>query len=1094
MQFLLSLFISYPYFDTSLDALGWLGLIALGFVLVFSFIRMNDNRALRHPRDWLLVIGLFAMTVITTLFIGFRFPTQDYAGVIDLSLLYQPAAVMIFSAIPIFLAGGLLGPRYTFFLAALSGFLMGLVETHSLFTILEYAGLGLTFSYLSRQRYFPRIFSLLRHPLAAGIVAPLLFIPFFLLSFFFSAPGAVATRLDFALRQSWLVVVARLVEYVAAGLIVEIIFLSKIKNWGSEKSLQPLPWENRLAAKYVIALLPIFSITFLALFVGDWLAAGRASRKLIEDRLGNLSSIAAESLPYFLETGQNLILSYSDDDLAGRDHGQVQTSLSDWVEAVPFFTSLVLLDSDGNRIAGFPEKQLSLNSTESEAIELAQSGLSVQTVTVGRSEQKNSAQIAFFARLESIDGQLEAILIGYTDLQTNPFTRPAIEAIHAIEESGGEGWILDEDSLVIYHSDSEKVLDRYFGSFQGSMAFYEQTNPEEAPRFLYVMPVSGRPWTVVLSIPTAQVHQLSLDIAVPLLVVLSIISIAVIILVWVMTDRITRSFHDLAQKATLIARGDLNQTLRIAGADEVGQLAEAIDQMRLGLIARIEDINNLLWVSQGATSSLDAEGAVIPILHAFVKKSACFARALLFEPEPWLLPPRRLIRLGVGKRSQEYSGLDEAILDLVLKQKNLVIENGYRCKALPREMPLPGAVLAYALRDENQMYGIIWAGFTSPQRFSDQDLQYFSALTGQATLSVGNANLFRLTEIGRQRLEAILNASPDPILVFDQNLQLQLLNSAAKELPNLIYNDLNAAPLEEVLAHKSLLDMISRIHQDETITREIVMPGGHTFMASVAAISSGGNEVGKICMLRDISRYKELDTLKSEFVSTVSHDLKQPLTLLRGYSMMLEMLGELNPQQKSYSQKIVESIEQMAHLVDDILDLTRIESGVGLNISTVNIIELVEKIVELEEPLAKQRNVQLILSESVDVRVSMRTDYSLVKQALLNLVDNAIKFSSTGGQVEISTQISESNVLFEIKDYGMGISTLDIPYIFDKFFRSENNDGFQKKSSGLGLAIVKSIANRLGGKVWVQSKLGKGSTFFLEIPLDFKDQKNSNQN
>jgi signal transduction histidine kinase len=263
-----------------------------------------------------------------------------------------------------------------------------------------------------------------------------------------------------------------------------------------------------------------------------------------------------------------------------------------------------------------------------------------------------------------------------------------------------------------------------------------------------------------------------------------------------------------------------------------------------------------------------------------------------------------------------------------------------------------------------------------------------------------------------------------------------------------------------------------------------MMPEGRTYMASVAGVMASDNEVGKICMLRDISRYKELDTLKSEFVSTVSHDLKTPLSMIEGYANLMGIVGELNTQQKIYSKNITEGIEHMTQLVDDILDLTRFESSVGIILSRVNLIEAIEKIVSIVEPRTKQKNIQLILNETVDSGVFIETDFSMLQRALLNLLENAVKYTPTGGQIEITTQFSEDAVVFEVRDNGMGISPVDVPYIFDKFYRSGDQETIHKRSTGLGLAIVKSIADRLAGRVWVQSKLGKGSTFYLELPLE----------
>jgi len=504
MQFIFNLFTSYPYFVLPYDWIGWLGLVVFIFVLIYSLVKTKPGKPPGSSQDWFLFIVLFFLGLASTLFIGFKFPVQNNLNLFGFSVIYRPVAVMVFSAIPVVLGGGFFGPRYAVLIGAASGFLMGYWNTHSLFTIVEYAGLSLLVSLAIRQQYRSSLFRILRHPLAAGFIIPLVFMPVIILNYFFGSAGEIAVRIDYGLTQSWAVVLARWLEYFAAGVIAEIFYLSKIKNWAPDETIIPLPWEKKLSLKFMFTILPIFGAAFLVLLMGDWVTAGIASRRLTEDRMGNLAYIASESLPYFLETGQNLILNYAREDLLEADH--LQEKMSAMVNTVPFFTEMKLFDAQGNIVEQFPENGiLSISSEERAGLELARMGASVQILTVGVSSNEHSAKIAFIARIENEQEVLKGVLTGYTDLETNPFTQPAIKAIRAIEASEGEGWLLDEESQVVYHSNPEKVMNRYFGSFSGVKKFYEQSIQGEVPEYLYVERVSGRPWTIVLSIPTAQV-------------------------------------------------------------------------------------------------------------------------------------------------------------------------------------------------------------------------------------------------------------------------------------------------------------------------------------------------------------------------------------------------------------------------------------------------------------------------------------------------------------------------------------------------------------------------------------------------------------
>jgi two-component system phosphate regulon sensor histidine kinase PhoR len=247
---------------------------------------------------------------------------------------------------------------------------------------------------------------------------------------------------------------------------------------------------------------------------------------------------------------------------------------------------------------------------------------------------------------------------------------------------------------------------------------------------------------------------------------------------------------------------------------------------------------------------------------------------------------------------------------------------------------------------------------------------------------------------------------------------------------------------------------------------------------------SGGEVVGRVCIMRDISQYKELDQLKSDFVSTVSHDLRSPLTLMRGYATMLTMVGELNEQQKGYIKKIIGGVENMARLVNNLLDLGRIETGIGLQVEKIQMFDLVEQVVSSLQPQSAQKNQQLLFEPGgAEPGLAVEADRALITQALYNLVENAIKYTPMGGQVKVRLQLRPEMVVLEVHDTGIGVAPLDLPHLFEKFYRSGRREAYQQRGTGLGLAIVKSIAERHSGRVWVESQLGKGSVFFFLIPL-----------
>jgi signal transduction histidine kinase len=325
-----------------------------------------------------------------------------------------------------------------------------------------------------------------------------------------------------------------------------------------------------------------------------------------------------------------------------------------------------------------------------------------------------------------------------------------------------------------------------------------------------------------------------------------------------------------------------------------------------------------------------------------------------------------------------------------------------------------------------------------------------------------------------------LASTTDAVIVTDRGGRVLLLNPAAEKAFELTGKAVVSQAVSGVLPTE-----LARLFTEgptAASTGELEIATGQTLYASVAPIISADHSImGRVGVLRDVTHFKEVDLMKSEFVATVSHDLRAPLTFMRGYATMLPMVGSLNDKQREFAEKIITGIEQMTHLIDDLLDLGRIEAGVGLARETCRLDEIVYGVVDSLRPQAVNKGLTLTVDASAQLP-SVSGDPTLLRQAVSNLLDNAIKYTPAGGQVGVRILAESSKFLLAVSDSGLGIAPADQARLFEKFFRVKQRGSSQIKGSGLGLAIVKSIVERHGGKVWVDSKLGKGSTFFMEIP------------
>ena len=390
-------------------------------------------------------------------------------------------------------------------------------------------------------------------------------------------------------------------------------------------------------------------------------------------------------------------------------------------------------------------------------------------------------------------------------------------------------------------------------------------------------------------------------------------------------------------------------------------------------------------------------------------------------------------------------------------------------------------MLAIALRHENRYYGVMWASFEQTRNFSDAEVRFVTTLAGQASLAVANAQLFLNVEVARRQLEAIINSTPDPVLVTDQRNRLLLANRAAGQSFDITDDKAVGQSIEKVIAQKPLIDLLLASSEKQSV--EVLLPDKRTYLATASSVIAEGRPMGRVCILRDVTSFKEIDVLKSEFVATVSHDLRSPLTLMRGYATMLDMVGNLNDQQHGYIRKIISAVENMSRLVSNLLDLGRIEVGVGLEVENVSVLDILERITSALQLHASQKNIALNLEIPKNLPPTIEADQALLHQAVYNLVENALKYTPENGSVTVRVRTTPIDLLFEVEDTGIGIAPDDLPRLFEKFYRGKQREARAQHGTGLGLAIVRSIAERHGGRVWVESRLGESSQFFLQIPL-----------
>ncbi|WP_303774275.1 ATP-binding protein [Anaerolinea thermophila] len=1086
MEFIPGFVVTQPQMILPNHVVGWLGwLLFVGLILLGLKVTWENPTGVLRRRWWFWVL-LFVLVPVTTLTMAIRLPGQS----MPLPGVPQsiPPMMLIFSAFPWVLAAGILGPFPAVVTGAFTGLMLGLFHTNSLFAPLEIAGLALAYSFAIRQRYRTQFFHVLRHPLGAALVLAVAYAPVYMLSMLFAANGSLAVRLDYAITQTWWIMLARAGEMLLASVVGEILYLTRPLWWGCMGPLLPTPIESSLKTRFYAGTIPLVAVLFITLTVGDWLVAGNAARQLVQDQLANTAQMAAESIPYFLEAGQSLILTLATPDLLNFPPDALEGQLSTRLRSVPFFREMVFLNQEGKILAAYPQNNIqvvSLSEEELAGVDLALKGVPSQMYTVPAVNGESSAQISFLAGVKDSDGMVRGVLLGRTDLISNPFTQATVHAIQQIQEKfGGTGLFLDEYGTVIYPVGEDGTAE-YTGTIP-QKPFEEALLPDGRRGYIYARQTIGRPWSIILFVPAEYTQQLALRIAIPLLLILILVSALAFVLLRLGLTPVVYLLQELAGQANLIARGDLDRPLPIRGEDEIARLGFAFEQMRKSLKARLDELNRLLVVSQGVAQNLEIHKAVQPVLEAALQDGACLARVVLIRDVVLEAPESNTVSFGEGRLSLGFAYLDEPLFDFAEQHGMASFPNPARMRRLtmPSGKALPGALAVVAIRYEGEYFGVLWVAYEQPHTFSDEEMRFLSTLAGQVAVAAASARLYAMAEIGRQRLEAVLASSPEPVLVVDEKEHLLLLNQAALQVPGLLLMAEPNKPIHEVVAQPDLVALLKSPLDKRVLSREITFPNNRVYYASVSAVMAEGKPVGRICTLRDITHFKELDQIKSDFVATVSHGLRSPLTLMKGYTTMLQMVGELNDQQKTYVQKIISSVETMSRLVNNLLDLGRIEAGIGLQIEKVMITQVVDEVLNALQPQATQKQIELEKEWTSNTPLAVvEGDRALLQQALYNLVENAIKYTPAGGKVSVRLEERHESLVVRVIDTGIGIAPLDLPRLFEKFYRSGRRESYQQRGSGLGLAIVKSIVDRHHGRVWVESQLGKGSTFSMELPF-----------
>ncbi|WCJ59944.1 ATP-binding protein [Fontisphaera persica] len=336
--------------------------------------------------------------------------------------------------------------------------------------------------------------------------------------------------------------------------------------------------------------------------------------------------------------------------------------------------------------------------------------------------------------------------------------------------------------------------------------------------------------------------------------------------------------------------------------------------------------------------------------------------------------------------------------------------------------------------------------------------------------------------------EALFNSMIEGVLVLDQQGRIQLFNQSLKDLLQFA-RDLRGLTLIEAFRLPELERMAHRLLKECTVAAvEIELPGATPRYLQVngsAVLDRQGRQQGAIMVFHDLTRLKQLEKTRQEFVANVSHELRTPLAMIKGFVETLLSGAKDDPAVATrFLQNIEKHTDRLTFLIEDLLTISRLESGkVLFNLRPTNLRETVQHVMEDLQTRAADKQIRFF--NQVPEELEAWADGDRLQQVLFNLLDNAIKYGHVGGKVEITGQrLDQGMVRLSVADDGPGVPPESRERIFERFYRVDKARSREAGGTGLGLAIVKHIIQCHGGRAWVESEMGRGSTFHVTLPAD----------
>ena len=510
---------------------------------------------------------------------------------------------------------------------------------------------------------------------------------------------------------------------------------------------------------------------------------------------------------------------------------------------------------------------------------------------------------------------------------------------------------------------------------------------------------------------------------------------------------------------------------------------------------RVRQRDYLLEISRALTQELDLDKLLERILKISIEMLAGQAGLIALRSK------------SQGWQTRVSYGLPPAFLQYLESQFQLIPDDGNKDNV---EIAVINRLLGFftqavsmgrlssiglPLTTGDSVVGVIFV-FRQFAAFSTTDKGLRSNFADQAAIAVHNAQLYNQVENDKKRVDALLDSAADGILILTHDLHIErsnpafchLLNKNPAELANLPHDAVirwakrpQQMTLEQAVAGGWPLTAHANLYVEGDLDRSPALPPLPIGVTYAPLLSSDGLLLNVITTVRDITRFRQADEAKSTFISVISHELKTPVALIKGY------VGTLRRDDTDWNKEIVEEslkvieeeADRLSGYIENLLDTTRLQAnGFSIKRTDIQIADLVEHVAARFRTQTKKHSIEVKLPLNLPIILA---DETRINQVFSNLISNSIKYSPSG-KITISAEVKGSNIIFCIADEGPGIDPNDLPFVFDRFYRAPNAIR-QTKGAGLGLFLAKAIIEAHEGRIWIDTERSKGARICFSLPI-----------